>query len=183
MERAVLMSRMGGGMIKLKASGTPEELAALDKLLREMSGFATNIRNLQIDEMFAWGNSSYANQYIRFEMSSVEAAPHVERRESRKRTKRGSGEKRDPSGYVYLLQAPDGSYKIGETTNPKSRKRTFDVRLPFPVQMIHTIKCADRKKLEKELHQRYAAKRLRGSEFFALSADDVAVICAMKGLP
>jgi hypothetical protein len=168
--------------------GTPEELAAFNKLLREMADFATNIHSLQIDEMFAWGKSQYANQYIRLEMASVEsapAAPQVERRESRKRAKRGSGAKRDPSGYVYLLRADTSEgivYKIGETTNPKSRKRTFDVRLPFPVEMIHTIKCPDRKKLEDDLHRRYAAKCLRGSEFYALSAEDVAEICAMKGV-
>jgi hypothetical protein len=81
-------------------------------------------------------------------------------------------------GYVYLLQAASGQYKIGKTSDPKNRARTFGVKLPFQVDFICLIKTDDYQTLEKSLHQRFEAKRIDG-KWFNLSDEDVEYI---KGL-
>lgn len=81
-------------------------------------------------------------------------------------------------GFVYLIESPDGYYKIGRTKSPNNRRRTFEVKLPFPIDYICTIATGDMYKLESRLHERFADKRVNG-EWFALSPEDVDYI---KGL-
>lgn len=81
-------------------------------------------------------------------------------------------------GFVYLLQSVTGAYKIGFTANPKSRLRTFNVKLPFEVSYIALIETRDCAQLETDLHSMFANKRING-EWFNLSPDDVDYI---KGL-
>ena len=81
-------------------------------------------------------------------------------------------------GYVYLIQSPSGHYKIGRTSDPKDRMKTFNVKLPFEVEFICVIPSADMYLLEKQLHRQFESKRING-EWFALGSEDVAYI---KGL-
>lgn len=81
-------------------------------------------------------------------------------------------------GYVYLVQSPTENYKIGRTKNPENRMRTFGVQLPFEVEYVCVIKTPDMYALERELHERFASKRVNG-EWFTLETADVEYI---KGL-
>ena len=92
--------------------------------------------------------------------------------------KKRRNETRNPSGYVYLLRAidSDGLYKIGRTRNPDNRLRTFSVKLPFRVEFEHLIATDDMYALESDLHTKYTSTRQRGSEFFRLTAEQVAEI-------
>lgn len=81
-------------------------------------------------------------------------------------------------GYVYLLQSPTGAYKIGRTKNPKSRLKTFEVKLPFEVEFTALIQTRDMYQLEIDLHTKYASKKIKG-EWFRLEQEDVDYI---KGL-
>ena len=81
-------------------------------------------------------------------------------------------------GYVYLLQADSGHFKIGRSKNPKSRIKTFGVQLPFEVEYIAVIPSGNMNQLETELHAKYQDKRVNG-EWFDLSSEDVEYI---KGL-
>ena len=83
-------------------------------------------------------------------------------------------------GYVYLLAGIHDPtlFKIGRTNNPDNRLKTFNVKLPFEVEYICTIKTDDMFKLERELHFKFASKRLNG-EWFKLTSEDVEYI---KGL-
>lgn len=83
--------------------------------------------------------------------------------------------KRKSDGYVYLLMSPTGHYKIGHTREPKVRMKTFEIKLPFEVEFAHLIPTPDRFKLEKELHQKFADRRVNG-EWFALTDADVLYI-------
>lgn len=87
---------------------------------------------------------------------------------------------RNRSGYVYLLSAPHDLtlFKIGRTSNPQNRLRTFNIKLPFAVEYICTIKTDDMYALESTLHRKFASKRLDG-EWFRLTSEDVDYI---KGL-
>jgi Meiotically Up-regulated Gene 113 (MUG113) protein len=80
---------------------------------------------------------------------------------------------RTTAGYVYVLRQVNGThYKIGHTSNPDKRKHTFDVKLPFAVEFDVLIATDDRYQLERDLHTRYADKRVNG-EWFNLSDDDL----------
>lgn len=82
------------------------------------------------------------------------------------------------TGYVYLIQSPTGTYKIGRTVDPDNRMKTFTVKLPFEVEYVCTIQTEDMHALEKQLHGHFASKRVSG-EWFSLTPDDVEYI---KGL-
>lgn len=81
-------------------------------------------------------------------------------------------------GYVYLLRSENGYYKIGRTQDPQNRVKTFGIQLPFEVEYECLIKTDAMVKLEKQLHDHFAHKRIKG-EWFNLSPDDVEYI---KGL-
>ena len=83
-------------------------------------------------------------------------------------------------GYVYLLRGKD-YYKIGLTTREVAeRVSEFSPRLPFEVEMIHSLRVEDVYAAETYLHQRFADKRLNG-EWFELSDEDVAWIREWTG--
>jgi hypothetical protein len=81
-------------------------------------------------------------------------------------------------GYVYLLQSPTGAYKIGCTSDPDNRAKTFGVKLPFEVDFIALLQTSDMPSLESRLHRQFKEKRVNG-EWFALDPADVEYI---KGL-
>lgn len=85
-------------------------------------------------------------------------------------------------GYVYLLKVRNESnlYKIGRSRVPHNRLKTFNVKLPFPVELIALIKTDNMYSLEKMLHRRFDHKRSEG-EFFYLTTEDVQSICALQG--
>lgn len=75
--------------------------------------------------------------------------------------------------YTYLMSGAPGLYKIGWTTNPKSRISQMGGQA-YPVKYVCLIKTDNGEKLEKELHQQFASKRMRSqAEWFALTPDDV----------
>ena len=74
-------------------------------------------------------------------------------------------------GYVYLIGG-NGYYKIGLSSNPFHRIEGISTKLPFEVELIHTIKTNDTRKLELELHKKYDHLRLNG-EWFRLRDRDV----------
>lgn len=78
-------------------------------------------------------------------------------------------------GYIYLIRASTGQYKIGHTKCVPERMKAFGIHLPFPVELVHTIIVANMRKEEDALHAHFADKRLNG-EWFDLALDDVAYI-------
>lgn len=83
--------------------------------------------------------------------------------------------KSSKAGFVYLVQSPTGYYKIGRTSDPNNRMKTFSVKLPFEVSYVCVIETVDMKALEASLHEQFAGKRASG-EWFALDAEDVEYI-------
>jgi hypothetical protein len=86
--------------------------------------------------------------------------------------------KRQSPGFLYLIREGGGTYKIGKAKDPDDQLRTFEVKLPFPIKLIHTIPCENYHQAESYLHERYQDKRVAG-EWFALDDKDVGEIKEM----
>jgi hypothetical protein len=84
-------------------------------------------------------------------------------------------------GYVYLVRSVSGHYKIGRTKDPADRMKTFNVKLPFEIELLHTIESDDYCIAEELLHDKFALKRING-EWFALDDNDVAYIKSLESL-
>jgi hypothetical protein len=75
--------------------------------------------------------------------------------------------------YVYLMVNTDTALiKIGKSKNPRYRERTLHSQ--EPVVHLIAVWCCD-PKIEKELHAKFAAKRVRG-EWFRLQISDLTKI-------
>jgi hypothetical protein len=70
-----------------------------------------------------------------------------------------------------------GHYKIGHSNNPIGRLVQLDTG-PSPARLLHEILSAAAPDVETALHAAFADKRVRG-EWFRLSPEDVAMICAI----
>ncbi len=77
------------------------------------------------------------------------------------------------NGYVYVYGG-EGTYKIGWAKNPEARIASWPL-MPWPCEIVLTIKSKDAIALESHLHQHFASKRVNG-EWFSLSEADLATI-------
>jgi hypothetical protein len=69
-------------------------------------------------------------------------------------------------GHIYFIQqGENGAIKIGYSTDPEKRLRTLRTASPYPLQMRLVIEGG--KKLEKELHDKFADCQLDGEWFEA----------------
>lgn len=77
-------------------------------------------------------------------------------------------------GYVYVLHSA-GVYKIGHSKEVNHRLSEIAPVMPYPVEIYLTIATEDRFILERDLHRRFANKRLNG-EWFDLGAAELKYI-------
>lgn len=82
------------------------------------------------------------------------------------------GEHMKRSGYVYIIRAETGHYKVGRSKNVPQRMRLFAVKLPFKFDIIRYFPCTDMYLAEKELHEALAGYRTQG-EWFNLTQNIV----------
>ena len=87
--------------------------------------------------------------------------------------------KRSSEGYVYLLQADNGTYKIGRTKSPNSRFKQLGILLPYQLETICLIHTQNMSILENQLHARFAKKHVNG-EWFKLDKEDIEYIKSLK---
>jgi hypothetical protein len=78
-------------------------------------------------------------------------------------------------GFIYLLGSEMGWYKIGLTKNLPARMKSFGLKLPFTVELLHYFPTDDTLKAENELHSLFANKRVNG-EWFSLDPKDIETI-------
>jgi hypothetical protein len=128
--------------IKLSTRTSPEVLATLLKILRESSKVAS-LEATSLSKVDLSHKTGSALIFVKF--NELETGEDIEIKLWQPRSgKTSSKTNRDTAGYVYLVKNVHAQeYKIGKTTNPKSRKRTFDLKLPFRVELLHTIYTDD----------------------------------------
>lgn len=83
-------------------------------------------------------------------------------------------QKRSISGCVYLLKAGK-YYKIGASKDINGRLRKLSTLPPFDLELVHKIITSNMYRLENELHNIFADKRVNG-EWFLLTDNDVELI-------
>lgn len=89
-------------------------------------------------------------------------------------------EARCTAGYVYLVRASTGHYKIGSSRSVEQRFRHLQCGNPQPLTLAHKFYSLTAERDEFELHRRFAGQRVM-NEWFQLSATDVASIAARFG--
>ena len=81
-------------------------------------------------------------------------------------------------GFVYLFKGAD-LYKIGMAVNVPLRKAAVERQCGEKLEIVHTITSTDYNQAERDLHVKYAAKRVKG-EWFNLSEEDVVEFCSIS---
>lgn len=81
---------------------------------------------------------------------------------------------------LYIIASGNGLFKIGVASDIKSRLAHIKSGSPVECELLMTIKYDEKSiNLEKDLHNKFSSKRVRG-EWFALSKDDLKSICSDK---
>jgi hypothetical protein len=101
-----------------------------------------------------------------------------ERREARRHEATPEKPRRRTPGFVYLIRAENGLYKIGKAKDVSARMQPFSVHFPMKWELIHSVKSDDYSYTEEFLHLKFADKRDVG-EWFRLTPADVAYITAL----
>jgi len=73
----------------------------------------------------------------------------------------------DKKGFIYVLRAENGLYKIGYTKDVQKRMQTFP-RLPIKVELVYTMASENARKLETYILRYFRKQRING-EWFELS--------------
>lgn len=82
-------------------------------------------------------------------------------------------------GYIYIIKAENGRFKIGRTRNLKSRMSGLRTSSATLFELIHSFRTSDSLKTEEFLHEKFAAARLHG-EWFELSRESVAWLISLN---
>lgn len=160
--------------LKITVQGEPEEIAAffatVDKCECLSLVYQSDISKRASHHK--WGSARCGVSVCMV----TSAKPDVKIYERRPRR----GEKKPVTkGWVYVMPAYDESgqvgYKIGKTVNPKSRKRTFSVKMPYSVNFVALLESDNYSQLEVDLHTEFRHKRT-GGEFFNLNDGDIVSI-------
>jgi hypothetical protein len=86
-------------------------------------------------------------------------------------------------GSVYIINSINSAtlYKIGSTRRRlDARIKELQTGCPDELMLVHSISTTHPEKLEKEIHSRYAHKRLKG-EWFELEKEDLELIKDIYG--
>ena len=105
-----------------------------------------------------------------FDLVTVLASEYIAKHQGEEVEEVSSSER--ITGYVYMLRYGK-KYKIGFTNSPTRRFREVSIELPDETVQVHTIATDDPNGIEEYWHKRFAARRIRNSEWFELSAEDV----------
>lgn len=75
-------------------------------------------------------------------------------------------------GYIYLLKAENGYYKIGRARDMETRMTTIKRQYPIRIDVLHYFACDDYVKAETYLHRQFQDKRMDMTEWFKLNGDE-----------
>jgi nucleoside 2-deoxyribosyltransferase len=109
---------------------------------------------------------------FRFLLHSIDLEKQISFYKRNHQSKKLCSDRLNRCGYVCLIKADTGHYKIGRTNSIPNRMKLFAVKLPFDFEIIHTFPAEDATEAEEELHNLFNEKRVRG-EWFNLDKADI----------
>lgn len=83
-------------------------------------------------------------------------------------------------GYIYLIEAPNGLYKLGRAQCPERRLKELQYHSPVRLTLVYSLRCQDAVKAEYILHKVFKEKRSHG-EWFALDPEDITFLVSRLG--
>jgi hypothetical protein len=86
------------------------------------------------------------------------------------------GEPLPDPGFIYVLEAFEGVYKIGRTAEFSRRVKQLQVLLPFPATIAYAFFTIEHVYVEERLHDQFASQRLNGEWFHLDPIDDLGII-------
>jgi len=170
---------ISGIIAKAKGSKTKTYyLTMIHDLDRDESVIADCTQQIISREDFEWlvrtGSKFYAN-HSDYEIAGM----NLEIRESvttfsYKPIERDMPAQKD-EGFVYLLKADNGFYKIGRTISLDDRIKQLGTASPCELELVLSIESDDCRNLEESLHELFDDRRVKG-EWFELDSKDIAYI-------
>lgn len=82
---------------------------------------------------------------------------------------------------VYLVRAGE-HYKIGWAASSEKRRKFIQLQIPDEVIVIHTINSQNPLALESYWHKRFKHGRIRRTEWFVLTNEEIAEFCAQSSM-
>jgi hypothetical protein len=132
------------------------------------------------------GMMQFFRNYTDIEISYYNQADEKIKNDEHERLMSGIKPASTPEGYVYLVRIGD-YYKVGATSNPKSRLTSFKAATPFEVEEIAIVQVDDYKILEQEIIKEYADCRVGSkTEWFDLDivqVDEIMDKMEGRGVP
>lgn len=83
-------------------------------------------------------------------------------------------------GYIYILKAENGLYKIGKSKDPGSRIASIRTSSPVALEIYRVFQSSEYSKQEKVLHRLFADLREFG-EWFRLTDEELLTIDEIQG--
>jgi hypothetical protein len=83
-------------------------------------------------------------------------------------------------GYIYILKAENGLYKIGKSKNPGSRINSIRTSSPVKLEVYKVFLSSEYNRQEKHLHRMFANLRELG-EWFRLTDEELETINETQG--
>jgi hypothetical protein len=105
------------------------------------------------------------------EQECLQALENLDNVRRSSKLRKPSPQRKPKPGYVYLIKADNGMYKIGKAQRPDERIKALGIQLPYDVETIALIETPDAAGLEADLHAQFADKRLKGEWFDLVTAD------------
>lgn len=164
-----------GGAEEYNTAASFEEcISGYSKDPKELLRFMYNEDNDRLDSLL---ENKYLSKSVRSaieEYQSGEMSRKVSLMEPKKKQPRGG-----VIGFVYLILAENGLYKIGKAKNIDTRLKPFTVNFPMKWELVYNFKSNDYSAAEMKLHEVFADKRDVG-EWFRLSPEDVEYITSIQ---
>jgi hypothetical protein len=79
------------------------------------------------------------------------------------------------AGYIYIIEAANGLYKIGQSKKPKRRFQTLEMASPVRLHLLKKFEVDNMLAAEFALHERFEERRIKG-EWFRLKSEDLKLI-------
>jgi hypothetical protein len=83
-------------------------------------------------------------------------------------------------GYIYILKAANGLYKIGKTQNLNSRIKTIRTASPVKIEVYRVFQSTEYSKIEIHLHRLFSDFREIG-EWFRLTNAELETVDEIQG--